>query len=416
MNYVIKPGDTLRNIAARYLGDPNKWSVIWAINKTRLRSGDPGMIYVGETIEIPQAMAQAPQGATPPPVEDDEIALLVGGVLYSGWTEVSVKRSLEAASGAFSVSLSERWPGQTSQWPIFVGNAVEVYIGREVVISGWVDEVESGISASDHTMSVSGRDRTADIIDCSAVNRPGEWRNKKIESIAAELCEPFGVKVRAEVSTGAALSTFRTQPGETVFEAIERAVKKLGIMVTSDTGGALVFTRSGSTRYSLKLKEGDNIIEASGKFSSKDRFSKYIVEAQNDGSGEEQKGIYATAEDRGVKRYRPLSIQAEDQATQAQALARAKWEAQVRAARASIFTVKVPGWRIGNEGIWKTNRIIPIDAPSVRASGEVLIEAVEFSRGSDGTTTTLTLKRPDAFAELPSWAIPSTKDEGWAIE
>jgi prophage tail gpP-like protein len=416
VTYIIKAGDTLRNIAARYLGDANKWQEIWTTNKAHLRSKDPGMIYVGESIDIPTKSTKNTSSAAPPPIDDDEIALLVGGVLYSGWTEVSVTRSLEAASGSFSVTLTERWPGQTTQWPIFVGSAVQVYIGQDLVISGWVDDVDVNLTASDHSISVSGRDKTADIIDCSAVNRPGEWHGKKVEAIAQELCNPFGVTVRADVSTGAALDTFTLQPGEKVFEAIERAIKKKGLMLTSDTNGALIFTHSGSTRYSSKLKEGENLIEVSGKFSGRDRYSKYIVEAQSDGYGESQKQIQSTVDDKGVERYRPLSIMAEDQETAADAKRRAKWEASVRAARASVFTATVQGWRLGNEGIWKTNRIIAIEAPSARASGDVLIESINFLRGAAGTTTALTLKRPDAFKEFESATVTSTKDFGWAMQ
>jgi len=416
VTYVIKPGDTLRNLAARYLGDPNKWSAIWAINKARLRSGDPGIIYLGESIEIPTSPAKSSSSASPPPLDDDEVALLVDGVLYSGWTEVSITRALEAASGAFSVTLTERWPGQTTQWPIFVGSAVQVYIGQDIVISGWVDQVAPTLTGSSHSITVSGRDRTADIIDCSAVNRPGEWRGKKIEAIAQDLCDPFGITVKAEVSTGAAIEKCTLQPGETVFEAIERAIKKKGVMLTSDTDGSLVIIKSGSSRFSMQLKEGENLISVGGDFSGTDRYSKYIVEAQGDGYGESQKQIYASVEDKGVTRYRPLCIMAEDQETQAEAQRRAKWEASVRAARASVFTATVQGWKAGNEGIWKVNRIISIDAPSARAAGDVLIESITFLRGASGTTTALTLKRPDAYKEFESKTVSSTKDFGWALQ
>lgn len=415
MTYVIKSGDTLRGIAARLLGDPEKWIVLWKLNQSRLRSGDPDIIYVGETIEIPTEQAEVAK--TLPPRASDEVVLLVDGTLYSGWTEVSIKRALEAASGSFSVSLTERWPGQTAKWPIYAGSGVQVYIGQELCISGWVDEVKVAIDATTHSMSVSGRDRTADIIDCSAIQRPGQWRNKKLESIAADLCSPFGVKVRADASTGSALTEFSAQPGETVYECLERAAKKCGLLVSSDPEGTLLFTRSGSQRFATILKEGDNLESIEGSFSSKERFSKYIVESQTSGSGEAAKVVKAQAEDQAITRYRPLAIMAEDQATPAQALARAKYEAQIRAARALVFTARLPGWRAGTESIWKPNRIVALDAPSVRGTGDVLIEQVEFSLGEGGSSTTLTLKRPDAFAELPSWTVPTTKmAAGWATE
>lgn len=425
MTYTVKAGDTLRTIAARLLGDPAKWTVLWALNKATLKSKDQNVIYVGEVIEIPDT-AKTTQNAgrtstkkkgLPEDVKDDDVSLLVNGVMYSGWEEVNIKRSIEAASGSFTVTHTDLWPGQTVQWPIFVGDSVQVYIGEDLQITGWVDVAEISIDATSHVMTISGRDKTADIIDCSAINRPGEWRGKKIEAIAKELCAPYGVSVRADTDTGAALDTFRTQPGETVYEALERATKKTNVMMTSEEEGTLVFFRSGSERFGVVLKEGENLKSCTASFSNKERFKKYIVEAQLAGEGEDKKAVYATASDAGIARSRILSIVAEDQETQSQAQDRAKYEAQTRAAKAATFTAVVQGWRVKNVGVWKTNRIVEIQAPSCRAQGDVLIDSVEFVRGASGTLTTLTLKRPDAFKKLASATVPSTKTEaGWALE
>lgn len=51
--YTIKKGDTLSAIARKYGGSASKWLELWSTNKGKLRSGNPDLIYPGETLTIP---------------------------------------------------------------------------------------------------------------------------------------------------------------------------------------------------------------------------------------------------------------------------------------------------------------------------------------------------------------------------
>lgn len=50
MNYVVKAGDTLSKLAAKYLGDPSYYTKIMAVNPQILT---PNLIKIGQTIKIP---------------------------------------------------------------------------------------------------------------------------------------------------------------------------------------------------------------------------------------------------------------------------------------------------------------------------------------------------------------------------
>lgn len=54
--YTIKRGDTLWGIARRFSDTKSgaKWPELWSLNKNRLRSGNPDLIYPGETVVLPQ--------------------------------------------------------------------------------------------------------------------------------------------------------------------------------------------------------------------------------------------------------------------------------------------------------------------------------------------------------------------------
>jgi len=69
--YVVEPGDTLRGIAARFLGDENRWPEIFDLNRGKARLSDgraltnPDLIWPGLRLTLP--VAEAPGPAAPAP-------------------------------------------------------------------------------------------------------------------------------------------------------------------------------------------------------------------------------------------------------------------------------------------------------------------------------------------------------------
>jgi len=344
-----------------------------------------------------------------------EVALTVNGQIWGGWTSVRIQRSIEQIAGQFSLGLTERWPGQPDRREISPGDSCTVAIDGRVVITGRVDDVEVSFDGNAHAVTVSGRDATGDLVDCSAEHRPGQWQGRTLLQIASELCRPFGVPVRAEVDIGKAFGDQTLQKGETVFEIIERLCRHRAVLAVSDGRGGLVFTRAGAARVGLILQEGKdgNILAARGTFSHRDRFSRYTVLGQAAGSDftspEDNSEPAAVATDPMVRRHRPLIVLAEDQGDGASFAARAAWEARVRAGRARRAEVTVQGWSHA-AGLWQPNGLVRLDSPWLRIAADMLIAGVEFTLDERGSTTTLSLVRPEAF-ELT--ALPEKESVGW---
>jgi len=408
MKYTVQSGDTLSSIALKYLGSASYSSALWQINKGTLRSKSPSTIYAGEVLEIPDQLIRASD--TVPQNNVDDVFLYVRGTLFGGWLGVTITRSLEAVSGSFEVSLTDAWEAGMEPWAIFDGDPVKVMIGNDVVITGYVDSTEVSHDASAHSLTVRGRDKTCDLVDCSLVNRPGEFRGKTPEAIASALCAPFGITVKADVDTGGAVDPFRCQPGETVFEAIERLARSRQLLVSGQADGSVLLTRSGRARLGVSLAEGQNVLSCSVTSDSADRFSKYIVEGQSDGQGTANHTARASSFDTAVSRFRPLIIMAEEKADQAYCLNRAKWEARIRAAKSQVASVTVQGWRISDGGaLWSVGKLVNLDYPTCRIFAEdLLITDVTLTKSDQGTLAELTLKRPDIY--LAESELKETKE------
>jgi len=341
------------------------------------------------------------------------VRLGVGGQEYSGWTAISITRSIEAISGRYSLGLTERWPGQSAVWPILPGAECSIAIGDDTVITGQVDSASPSFDDTQHDVQVQGRDRTGQMVDCSAVHSPGEWSGIRLDRLAAILAKPFGITVTSIADVGAAFSVFKLQPGEAAFEALDRACRLRGVLPISDGRGGLVLTKPGQTRCSTALVQGENVKAASLNNDATERFRTYIVRGSQPGTDyldpEQSAAVEARATDAGATAGRTLIVIAESAVDIASARKRAQWESTVRAAKAVSVSATVQGWRQGDGTLWPVNALVPVYLPWLRISGEMLISELTHSLDeSGGTQTQMTLRRADAY--LPEPEKPAEND------
>ena len=347
------------------------------------------------------------------------VSILVNGKAYGGWESVSITRSLENASASFQLSVTERFPGQRQPLRIVPGDACQVRIDEDLVITGYVDQVNPSHDASSHSISVSGRSKTADLIDCAVRPPWASIYNQTILQIADRLAQPFGVDIVDNLKGKTEpLSQFDMNPGDTVFSTIAKLASLKACLVTDDEKGRLLLTRAGSAKASTPLRSGPggNILSGSGTFEQSSRFRSYIVIGQGKGDdqnfGSAVSEILAEAQDLGVKRNRATVIRAEGTVDLQKAQDRARWEASARVGKSATLTLNVQGWRQENGDLWKVNHLAYVKDDLLTVDGEFLISAVNYVLGASGTIATLTLSPKAAYELIPEEPKTATKGIG----
>lgn len=334
-----------------------------------------------------------------------------GAVMLSGWETVQVSRSLEAAAGTFSLGLA-RPEGSPEGHPLVPGDAVRVELGGDVVSTGHVDRIAPFTRSGAHGFAVAGRSKTADLVDCSAVNQPGQWRGARLVDIVKALADPFGVAVRATAPPAAeTVDNFEIEQGETVWAAIERLIRIKGILAHDSADGALLLALPALRRAETALvnlpDRRTNVLESSLSLDLTGRFSEVAVKGQragtNDAYGTLAASVAGRALDADVPRYRPLVLVAETSVDPAQATRRAEWEVARRAGRGTSATFRVSGWRQSPGGpLWDVDLVVPVRDRALGIDAEMLITSVSWSLTADaGRQTTLTLRPPAAFKARP---------------
>lgn len=321
-----------------------------------------------------------------------EITIKVNGRCFLEWNELVIQKDLEAMAGCFEFNIV-----QTSEsWPIVAGDKIEIYHANTPLIYGFVDYLSPSLSADDRTIQVAGRDNTCDIIDCSHTGKKREFTgNQDIVSIIRELTKPFGIEVVSEIKPIPRIKTFKIDPGESLFESIERATRKLGIILQPSGDGRLVLTRISQKKKGILLQEGYDFLDCSATYDHQERYSDYILKFYD---GRYQ-ALTKTVKDHKVKRYRPLEIVSETPLTLSEAQTKLDWEARVRAARSFDFTATVQGWSHDGKP-WLPNTVFSITAPKVGLVDEpLLLRSVDYFFDEDGTTTGL------SFGEMEKKSI-----------
>ncbi|MEQ8605190.1 MAG: hypothetical protein RIB45_17900 [Marivibrio sp.] len=335
-----------------------------------------------------------------------EVELWVDGRIHAGWKEMTVTRAIDAGAGSFRLVLSDRWGGDVARAEaIPEGAACIVMLDGLRVITGWIDAVEPGGDASTHEILIDGRDRTGDLVDCSAaVTGPTEWYDLTVLDLAQVLAEPFGVTVTAPPELiGRPFAKFKIEVGESPFEAIERACRMRALLPASDAYGNLTLGRAPNGTAVGALVYGENILSWSAPRSAKDRFSQIIVKGQQPGADylptDQIAAVEGRAGDPGVGRYRPKVIIAEEASDTAAATERAGWEVSVRAARGRQFRCEVQGWRQApGEPLWRPGLLTRVHHPQAGLDeAHMVVTRCVYNKGSRGSTTGLELSPPGAY-------------------
>lgn len=323
--------------------------------------------------------------------------LTIGERAFEGWKTVEVKRAFDAAASGFSFEAvdTEASPGILPTWPIKPFDTCTVSLGGVLAITGAVDRVEPAFDAKSSAIRVAGRSKTADVVDCSAIVKGGQFKGYKLDAIGRGLVAPFGVQLKAKAEVGEPFEDISIDPGATTFRAMDDLCRARGVLMHDDEEGNLVIDEAVESDPVAQLIEGQNIIAAQAAFSGEGRYSKYTGKTQRRGSddawGEVVSEITDEAKDAGVPRYRPLLLAPEEPLTTRELRDRLDWEAATREGEGLTADITVLGWMRAPGKLWTPGETIHLSSPKLYVDRALCLREVTFRQGVGGTFAILRL-------------------------
>jgi prophage tail gpP-like protein len=277
-----------------------------------------------------------------------------------------------------------------------------VMIGSDLIITGFVDVIEPRYDKFGHEVTLMIRGKCEDLVDCSVdvdalAAGTGGWviKSGTVGSAARLLAKPYNVTVVVngeDVSLDAAFP-IHVSPGATVGQILEELGRVTERLMFENEKGEFVISTVGKMRAATALVEGVNIEIGTSRLSADQRYSKVTVYAHEylpDNQGPHIL-IKQTSTDATVPRNRFLMLVTDLAGPDEKwAKQRADWEISRRYGRSRQIRTTVTGWRMGNGELWQINRVVSVNCPSLKISGEdMVISHIRFMRDERGTRTEL---------------------------
>lgn len=275
----------------------------------------------------------------------------------------------------------------------------------DLILTGHVEKRSPSLRAEEGDLAISGRSKTGDLVDSSAEDEAGEFKNKKATEVFGTLAKDYQIVIDSDVAH-TPKTVFRIRPGETVFQAADRWARSEGFTVTDTPKGDLKFYKADKPkRHEGSIREGltywPKVLDASAVHDDSKRFGKVKVRAQApDGYGPDELRIEDEASDETVKRKRVRVIVPPELVAKKDARTRAKWHRDRAAGEGTTSEVKLLGWRDEKGLFWTPGWQSHTELPSLDLIQDMLVKSVTLEQADadgGGTTCKLSLVDPRAF-------------------
>lgn len=342
------------------------------------------------------------------PYEND-VVVEIDGKSHNNWKSYDIDSDFLIPADAFAFDIGV--PSDSTVLPDYSGAEVKVHINDTLVMTGIVDTVQHGISKTNRTYRLNGRDRASVLVDCSAPIT--NVKGLTVLDAVKKIVEPLGIKqVQLKAENNPLLDKVDIDVGETAWNAAMRCANSAGLHLWFEPNGVLIV---GGADYSTPpvatlccMKDGsqNNFEQADLSFDVSNRFSEITFLAQSHGKqGQDNKNdlkwVYKDSE---MTTYKPKTVVVSD-VDNLESLQ--KWAKKYIAdsiLEGFTLTIIVPDHKMQDGTLWQPGQRVHVICE------EYDIDAIFFLMGrrfmlsrQGGTQTELRFKQdgiwtPDAYS------------------
>lgn len=343
------------------------------------------------------------------------ILLRVNGTVYTNFLSATVQLRLDTLCNIYAFTMVAE---EGNPLPFKKGDACEVQIDDDIVVTGNIEILSVDYSATSHTISITGRDKTGDIVDSSLQKLPAiTAQTITLKQIIELIIDTLGANITVIDNVNPdpfknTINLFNVESGDNAWQFIQDKARQRQVLLTSNAQGDIVITRAEPTVLpngvlQNTLNAGDNnILKGRVLYDDTNRFNFYVLTSQlglvpvaRSGVADNSKIVdqVGSARDTEIRRGRQLVLVAEGPFPIITNNDRSLWEANIRKARGTVYTVTVQGFRIGGT-LWAINNLVDVNDVFAGISGQMLINAVTFNLSvAGGSTTELSLVEKNSY-------------------
>ena len=376
-------------------------------------------------------------------VDQDKVSVIIAGKAHADWMSYQIDSDFLIPADQWSMTLglpSGKFPAD-----VIRGAAAQVKIGTDTVMVGRIDNVQRSIARGQVTLSLSGRDSTAILVDCASPVLTA--RQVTLEEVIAQVVRPLGItNIRLQAESSIRNDKVSVEPGERAWDTLMRACSGRGLWPWFAPDGTLIiggpdYTTAPVATLVMRLSgKGNNLLQLSDTSSIERSFSQLTVlgqghahttkksslaivdvdsldavtveddtdtdDSQDSTVGTAETGFHgmkAVVSDPSISYYRPQVLVMHDADSQEQIQYRARKAMADALLAGYALNATVHGHRTSDKVLWAPGQRIHVISEPHEIDAVFFLMGREFNLSrSGGTTTTLRLKEdgvwiPDAF-------------------
>lgn len=332
-----------------------------------------------------------------------EIAtLIVNGLKFEDWESVWVQHRWGEGWPLFRFTAAERsdLPTDWHKLQFKPGDMCQIILGGRLAISGIILQRQTAYDANMHGVQLSGVGEQWAAVTSSIEIKNSNFDKMTLQQAADKALSPFGIKA-LPIGTlpSEPFDALQSQPGELVFDFIDRIARMRGVTIGSDENGNVLLIGDHTYPVVQQLTEGHNILKMQCIISNEQLSSEYSVTGQRkveDGSGP-RKSAEMQAKAKGSLPLKKVTEVVAEQPvkTEAELEKRAYYESINHEGTLITANVTVQGWLRGNGDLWRTGDDVIVYSPMAMLNMVLKIQTATFAQDNKaGTTTTLELVLP----------------------
>jgi prophage tail gpP-like protein len=342
--------------------------------------------------------------------------LVVNGQRFDDWESVWVQAAVGTDATVFRFSAAERDPlffrkpedllnvGMIPAWQKLQfkpGDKCEIILAGVLAVTGYIETRQVAYDANAHGVQLIGKSATNWPAKSSVDTKNGSFDGMTYEQVARKVLQNFGVGIKTLGELNKTpFEQLQCQPGENIWDFLERIARPKGIILSSDSFGNFVLIGEHTFPVVTNLYEGINIKAMQCVITDKYAYNKYRVDAQakpGDNMNVVKASQLSSMLPGTVTKIPSILITSMEQ-TASQPKDVADHVKNVRKWHDGMLItahVTVQGWLRDDVNLWSTNENVFVKSPMALLEDVLTIERVTFTQDrATGTLTQIDLVSP----------------------
>lgn len=344
---------------------------------------------------------------------------------YSNFTSLSVTQSIDQFSGTFNFSAVDV-EGELfdEDYPLKMGALCRVTIDNVPVLVGYIEVIDIESDAVSHSVNISGRDITCDLIDSSV---PAEISFSDADMSLADIINEIQIAVGLTKET--LVPERRGRPllpvineidglenyekgeiempsaGQQAFDFLQETAKKRQALLTKNGNGSIVITQSGLNPLGRKFirrrndtRGRNNILRSAASYDNSDRYSRYIFGSTANLQELNLAGVHSAeaivdlevgiSDEEMTRKTRTLYILDENSSDIETMKLRAEWELNIRKTRSKVYSCTVSDHTVSPGVPYWFNKIATVQDDICGINASMLVKSLTFTENLTGDQET----------------------------